>query len=132
MILAAGCFDGLSAPQVRYLQFAKRINPQQSLVVTLETDAYIREVKGREPCWPLADRAYAVSGLACVDHVHTQGEDERVPDVIRLLQPAYFVKGPDWTTSLDDAHRDACAEVGAEIVFTRNFGKHWSDVRCSR
>ena len=129
MILASGCFDGLSAPQVRYLQFAKSVNPRAPLVVTLETDGYIRRIKGRHPYWPLNDRAYTVSTLPFVDSVYRQDEDERVPAVIRKLQPRYFVKGPDWINALDDEHRLACKEVDCEIVFTRNFGKHWSDVR---
>jgi glycerol-3-phosphate cytidylyltransferase-like family protein len=132
VILAAGCFDGLSAPQVRYLVAAKRFGincGDPHLCVTIERDQYIRIAKSREPYWPQADRAFAVSGLACVDEVYIQPEDESVPDVIRKLKPRLFVKGPEWIRELDQLHRDACGEVGAEIAFTSAFGRHWSDVR---
>jgi glycerol-3-phosphate cytidylyltransferase-like family protein len=131
VILASGCFDGLSAPHVRYLLAAKRIALQTGdpLVVTIERDAYIRQKKGRDPYWPQADRAVALSAVACVDDVYVQPDDEDVPAVIRKLKPRIFVKGPEWEAQMDDAHRIACQEVGAEVRFTRRFGKHWSDVR---
>lgn len=129
MILASGCFDGLSAPQVRYLQAAKSMDPSANLVVTLVPDNYIRQTKGREPYWPQLERAHVIFALACVDDVHLQPDGETVPDVIRLLKPRYFVKGPDWKETLDAAHVQACLDAGAEIRFTRHFGKHWSHVR---
>jgi len=129
VILAAGCFDGLSAPHVRYLEAAKRIAPIEPLVVTIVPDSYIRERKGREPHWPQADRAEAVSALRMVDRVHIQPEGQTVPDAIRLLSPKYFVKGPEWEARLDSDHLTACDDAGATIRFTRSFGKHWSDVR---
>lgn len=129
MILAAGCFDGLSAPHVRYLHAAKRIAPIEPLIVTIVPDSYIRERKGREPYWPQADRAFAVNMLAIVDGVHLQPDGQTVPDAIRVLSPKYFVKGPEWEAGLDGEHLTACRDAGAQIRFTRNFGKHWSDVR---
>lgn len=129
MILASGCFDGLSAPHVRYLEAAKRVAPHEPLVVTIVPDSYIRERKGREPHWPAADRAYPVSQLRCVAKVHIQPEGQSVPDAIRLLSPKYFVKGPEWDGTLDMEHLTACDDAGAQVRFTRNFGKHWSDVR---
>lgn len=129
MILASGCFDGLSAPQVRYLQAAKRVDPQMRLVVAIEADSYIWETRGRAPYWPQSDRAHVVYALDLVDDVYVQREDERVPAVIRTAKPRYYVKGPDWREQLDEAHRQACADAGTQIVFTPNYGKHWSHVR---
>ena len=129
MILAAGCFDGLSAPQVRYLQAARQIDRSLTLMVTVVPDSYILKAKGRLPYWPQSDRVHAVYALGCVDDVHTQGEGQSVPDVIRLYRPRYFVKGPEWQDTLDADHVQACRDVEAEIVFTRNYGKHWSQVR---
>lgn len=129
MTLAAGCFDGLSAPHVRYLQAAKSMDPAAELMVTLVPDRYIRQTKDRDPYWPQLDRAYALCALACVDDVHLQPDGETVPDVIRKLKPRYFVKGPEWKDMLDAAHIRACRDVGTEIRFTSHFGKHWSQVR---
>ena len=129
MILASGCFDGLSAPHVRYLEAAKRIAPHEPLVVTIVPDSYIRATKGREPHWTAEDRAYPVSQLKIVHKVHVQPEGQTVPDVIRLLSPKYFVKGPEWDGALDAEHLTACDDAGAQVRFTRSFGKHWSDVR---
>jgi len=129
VILASGCFDGLSAPQVKYLEAAKRLAPREPLVVTIVPDSYIRLHKGRDPYWPQADRAVPVQALSIVDRVHVQPEGQSVPDVIRLLSPKYFVKGPEWDGALDQEHVTACDDAGTEIRFTRNFGKHWSHVR---
>jgi glycerol-3-phosphate cytidylyltransferase-like family protein len=129
VILACGCFDGLSAPHVKYLEAAKRLAPREPLVVTIVPDSYIRARKGRDPYWPQADRAVPIQALRIVDRVHLQPEGQTVPDVIRLLSPKYFVKGPEWDGTLDQDHMTACVDAGAEIRFTRNFGKHWSHVR---
>ncbi len=130
MILASGCFDGLSATHARYLDAASQYRDGiEPLVVTVERDSYIRRIKGRAPYWPLADRAYAVSRLQMVDQVYAQPEHEAVPDVIRKLRPRVFVKGPEWRDYLDGAHLEACRAVGAKVCFTDDYGPHWSDVR---
>ena len=129
MILAAGCFDGLSGPQVRYLQAARRLDPWGTLIVTIVPDRYIREHKQRAPYWCQADRAHVVKSLGCVDDVYMQGEHETVPDVIRALEPETFVKGPEWQNHLDEEHMQACQDAGTEIVFTADYGPHWSEVR---
>jgi bifunctional ADP-heptose synthase (sugar kinase/adenylyltransferase) len=56
-----------------------------------------------------------LAALRCVDHV-TIFSGKRVTDVIRLLRPAIYAKGGDYTLeTLDSGERAALEETGAEI-----------------
>ena len=128
MILASGCFDGLHAGHVRYLQRARAIDPTQTLKVAIAPDTYIRFVKRREPFWPQADRAATVFALGCVDDVILQAEDS-VAATIRAQHPRWFVKGPDWRGLLMPDILEACQAVGCEIAFTETPGRHTREAR---
>lgn len=128
MILASGCFDGLHAGHVRYLQQAHALDPQQALRVAIAPDAYIRATKHREPFWGQADRAQTVFALACVDDVILQSEDS-VAGIIRETQPQVFVKGPDWKGRLPEDVLAACQAVEAEVVFVETPGRHTRQAR---
>ena len=131
MILTCGAFDGIHANHVRYLTEAASFGVNQCRWVTASvvSDDYIRTAKGHEPAWNQVERAEAVAGLKRVNGVIL--EDARgIEAVIRWKRPRLFVKGGDWDyASLRQPILDACEEVGCHIVFTEDFGKHWSDVR---
>ncbi len=116
MILASGCFDGLHAGHVRYLQRAAGVDPAQSLTVALATDAYVKRVKGRDPRYTELERAHVVFALGCVGDVVFHNEDGAAAAIL-ALKPQYFVKGIDWMHKLLPDIVDACHEVGAQIVF---------------
>src|SRR6185369_14457632 len=67
-----------------------------------------------QPLVPLADRRELLYALG-VDNVYT---DRSVAESIRLLRPAYFVKGNDWAGKLPQDIVDACQEYGTRIVYT--------------
>jgi cytidyltransferase-like protein len=123
VILASGCFDGLHAGHVRYLQRAKALDPSQGLRVAIAPDAYIRTVKGRTPYWSQMDRAQTVFALGCVDDVILQ-DCLSVAPVILETKPRIFVKGPDWRGQLPADVLHACHEVDCQIVFTPTPGRH--------
>ena len=76
----------------------------------------MRELKGPErPLNNELDRAEVLAALRCVDHV-TIFTGKRVTDVIRLLRPAIYAKGGDYTLeTLDSDERAALEEVGTKI-----------------
>lgn len=114
LVLTNGCFDLLHTGHVRYLEEARRCG--DALIVAVNSDASVRELKGPErPLNNEHDRAEVLAALRCVDHV-TIFTGKRVTDVIRLLRPAIYAKGGDYTLeTLDSGERAALEEVGAEI-----------------
>lgn len=114
LVLTNGCFDLLHTGHVRYLEQARDCG--DALIVAVNSDTSVRELKG--PDRPLngeLDRAEVLAALRCVDHV-TIFSGKRVTDVIRLLRPAIYAKGGDYTLeTLDSGERAALEETGAEI-----------------
>jgi len=114
LVLTNGCFDLLHTGHVRYLEQARGCG--DALIVAVNSDTSVRELKG--PDRPLngeLDRAEVLAALRCVDHV-TIFSGKRVTDVIRLLRPAIYAKGGDYTLeTLDSGERAALEETGAEI-----------------
>lgn len=131
MILCSGCFDGLHAGQVRYLQKARALDVTLPLLVAVASDAYIQQMKGRMPHWSLADRMQTVAALKGVDDVIVHGWPS-VADMIREHRPRWFVKGAEWRYRLPPDVRLACEAVQAEIVFTETPGRHTSEVDVRR
>jgi rfaE bifunctional protein nucleotidyltransferase chain/domain len=114
LVLTNGCFDLLHTGHVRYLEEARSCG--DALIVAVNSDASVRELKGPErPLNNELDRAEVLAALRCVDPV-TICTGQRVTDVIRLLRPAIYAKGGDYTLeTLDSGERAALEEVGAEI-----------------
>lgn len=114
LVLTNGCFDLLHTGHVRYLEEARSCG--DALIVAVNSDASVRELKGPErPLNNELDRAEVLAALRCVDHV-TIFTGKRVTEVIRLLRPAIYAKGGDYTLeTLDAGERAALEEAGAEI-----------------
>ena len=127
MILASGCFDGLHAGHVAYLNAAKSLAQEgETLIVAIAPDDYIRTDKGREPYWGQEQRAVVVSELHAVSNVRTP-RDVSAAMTIRQIEPRLFVKGSDWAGRLPADVVDACRDVGCLIVYVETPGKHTSE-----
>jgi rfaE bifunctional protein nucleotidyltransferase chain/domain len=114
LVLTNGCFDILHTGHVRYLKQARACG--DALIVAVNSDASVRELKGPErPLNGELERAELLEALRCVDHV-TIFTGKRVTEVIRLLRPAIYAKGGDYTLeTLDPGERAALEEVGVAI-----------------
>jgi rfaE bifunctional protein nucleotidyltransferase chain/domain len=94
VVFTNGTFDILHRGHVQYLTKARRMG--DILVVGLNTDASIRQIKGpRRPINGSADRAAVLAGLASVDYVCLFGTATPLRLIQRLL-PDVLVKGADW------------------------------------
>lgn len=94
LVFTNGCFDLLHAGHVALLAQARALG--DLLVVGLNDDASVRRLKGpTRPVTPLAQRAYVLAGLACVDYVTPFAEDTPL-ELIAALLPDVLVKGGDW------------------------------------
>jgi rfaE bifunctional protein nucleotidyltransferase chain/domain len=114
LVLTNGCFDLLHTGHVRYLEEARRCG--DALIVAVNSDVSVSELKGADrPLNGELDRAEVLMALRCVDHV-TIFSGKRVTEVIRLLRPAVYAKGGDYTPeTLDPGEKAALMEVGSEI-----------------
>jgi len=114
LVLTNGCFDILHTGHVRYLKQARACG--DALIVAVNSDASVRELKGPErPLNGELERAELLEALRCVDHV-TIFTGKRVTEVIRLLRPAIYAKGGDYTLeTLDPGELAALQDVGVAI-----------------
>ncbi|MGF1496691.1 MAG: D-glycero-beta-D-manno-heptose 1-phosphate adenylyltransferase [Elainellaceae cyanobacterium] len=100
LVFTNGCFDLLHAGHVRYLQAAKALG--RSLVVGLNSDASVRQIKPQKPDLPSrpivpeAQRAEVLAALRAVDGVVIFAE-ATATSLIQALQPDIYVKGGDYT-----------------------------------
>jgi rfaE bifunctional protein nucleotidyltransferase chain/domain/rfaE bifunctional protein kinase chain/domain len=94
VVATSGCFDLVHAGHVAMLEAARALG--DSLVVLLNSDSSVRDLKGAErPIVGQEDRAAVLRGLECVDDVVVF--DERTPvRALERLRPQLFVKGDDY------------------------------------
>ncbi len=120
IVLCHGVFDLLHVGHLRYFQEARKHG--DVLVVTLTTDPYVNRGPHR-PAFPENLRAEALAELASVDYVAIS----RYPtaeEVIRMLRPNVYAKGPDYKDASKDItgkitqEQQAVEAVGGKIVFT--------------
>ena len=107
IVFTNGCFDLLHIGHTRFLQQARALG--DCLIVGINSDASVREIKPSRPIVPQAQRAEVLAALASVDHVVIFDE----PDphaLINHVKPDVLVKGGDWP--LDQI-------IGREIVEAR-------------
>ncbi|MAV55189.1 MAG: hypothetical protein CMJ28_04455 [Phycisphaerae bacterium] len=94
VILTNGCFDLLHAGHVSLLTEAARLG--DVLVVGLNTDASVRELKGpNRPVRSWEDRSALLAALECVDVVVPLAE-RTAHELIREIHPDLYVKGGDY------------------------------------
>ena len=114
LVFTNGCFDLLHAGHVRYLAEARALG--DALVVALNSDASVRELKGpSRPVNTEEDRAEILKALRSVDAVCVFHE-LRVTGLIEQIRPHIYAKGGDYTiASLNPEERAALEAAGARI-----------------
>lgn len=113
VVLANGCFDLFHVGHIRYLREARDLG--DILVVALNSDSSVRRLKGpSRPILPQRERAEILSAFWFVDYVtiFTQTHVERV---LLALQPAYHVKGSDYTVNTVP-EREAVKKYGGRVA----------------
>jgi D-glycero-beta-D-manno-heptose 1-phosphate adenylyltransferase len=113
VVLANGCFDLFHVGHVRYLREAREKG--QVLVVALNSDASVRKLKGPgRPILPQTERAEILSAFWFVDYV-TIFAETNVERILKALQPAYHVKGSDYTINTVP-EREAVKKYGGRVA----------------
>ena len=120
IILCHGVFDLLHLGHIKYFQEAKTFG--DLLIVTVTPDEFVRKGPGR-PVFNSEQRAEAIAALEVVDYVAINKWPIAVK-TIELLQPDYYVKGPDYKNQTNDVtgniklEEEAVEKSGGEIKFT--------------
>jgi len=94
LVLTNGCFDLLHIGHLRYLQQAKSLG--RSLIVGMNSDRSVQQLKPNRPIIPQAQRAELVMGLKPVDGV-VIFDSRTATGLIETLKPDIYAKGGDYT-----------------------------------
>jgi rfaE bifunctional protein nucleotidyltransferase chain/domain len=115
-----GVFDILHPGHIDHLLEAKSLG--DVLVVTVTDDKYVNKGPGR-PIQNANSRAKILSSLKFVDFVAIS-EYDSAREVIRIVKPTVYVKGPDYINAKDDISGNIAPEqlevekYGGRIHFT--------------
>jgi glycerol-3-phosphate cytidylyltransferase len=115
-VYTGGTFDLFHSGHVNLLKRCKEIAGEYGkVIVSLNTDAFIEEYKGKPPICSDAERKAVLMSCRYVDNVvmNVGGKDSKI--AIQLVNPDYIVIGSDW------AKKDYYVQMG--------FDQDWLDER---
>jgi len=95
LALANGCFDLLHVGHIELLKFAK--SRADKLVVALNSDFSVSQIKDNRPILPLEDRIKIISSLEFVDFVISFNESTPLR-IIQEINPDILIKGSEYDT----------------------------------
>lgn len=95
-VYSGGTFDLFHRGHVNLLRACREIAGDGRVVISLNTDAFIRAYKGRAPVVSYEDRAVVVAACRYVDEVvpNVGGADSK--PAIEAVRPDIIVIGSDW------------------------------------
>ena len=112
IVHAHGVFDLLHIGHIRHLQEARSFG--DILVVTLTEDIHVNKGPHR-PAFPESLRAEALAALDAVDFVAISRFPSAV-QMLELIQPDVYVKGPDYKHPADDVTGGITREEAAVVA----------------
>jgi glycerol-3-phosphate cytidylyltransferase len=112
LVYTGGTFDLFHAGHVRFLQRCAELG---DVVVSLNTDEFIEEYKGKPPVISFSDRREVIRSCRFVTDVITNSGDEDSTQAINSVMPDIIAIGSDW------AVRDYYKQM--------NFDQDWLDAR---
>ena len=97
-VYCGATFDVLHAGHVNFLRQCKEIAGSGKVVVSLNTDEFIRSYKGHNPVFSYDERKKLLEQLEYVDEVipNTGGSDSK-PAILKV-KPKFIVVGSDWAS----------------------------------
>jgi glycerol-3-phosphate cytidylyltransferase len=97
-VYTGGTFDYLHSGHINFLRQAKKIAGDGEVVVSLNTDEFITQYKGKPPIMSYEEREKVLLGCKYVDVVvpNVGGADSKV--TILKVKPDFIVIGSDWAS----------------------------------
>lgn len=119
--LCLGCFDLLHPGHIKHLESAKKFC--DFLIVAVTADKFITSRKGSDrPVFSEKIRSYMLASLEVVDCVIIQ-DYEKGTEIIEILKPSFYIKGPD-IINLDspaiNEEREMVNKIGGEMRYTND------------
>jgi rfaE bifunctional protein kinase chain/domain/rfaE bifunctional protein nucleotidyltransferase chain/domain len=117
-----GCFDLMHLGHIRHFQEAKKMG--DVLVVTVTPDCFVKKGPNR-PIFNETMRSEVIAAVDVVDFVAVNKWQTAI-ETIKLLEPDFYVKGPDYKDHSKDLtgniqlEENAIKLVGGKIAFTAN------------
>lgn len=109
--MADGGFDPLHPGHVRYLREAAALGVP--VLCSVSPDSWV--ARKHVPLLSQAERGELIDAIRWVDYTHLSAV--ATVEVLRLLQPRYYVKGSDWRGRLPEPELETCAELEIEVVY---------------
>lgn len=113
ILYTGGTFDLFHAGHVNFLSRCKLIADE--VVVSLNTDQFIKDYKGFTPFYNYEQRRYILESCVYVDRVISNIDGSDSTKSIEIVQPHIIAIGTDW------AKKDYYSQMG--------FTQQWLDVR---
>jgi len=117
--LCHGGFDLLHPGHLKHFESASKLCDY--LFVSITSDKYVESRKGsNRPIFSDKIRAYSVASICYVDHV-VISDFERANEVLELLKPSYYIKGPDFINKKTPgiiSEKNKAKELGMEMKYT--------------
>lgn len=117
IVLCHGVFDLVHPGHIIHFEEAKSLG--DILIVSITAEEFVRKGPGR-PYFNDNMRLRFLSALECVDYV-LLSESDTVDDMIKLIEPALYVKGQEYARAEDDI----TGKIDEEVALVR---KHGGDV----
>ena len=115
-----GVFDLLHVGHIKHFKEARTFG--DVLVVSITPDAFVNKGPGR-PAFSTSLRLEALSALESVDYV-VANKWPTAEEIIKIIQPNVYCKGPDYKNNLDDItgkiidEENAVKSVDGKIMYT--------------
>lgn len=112
-VYTGGTFDLFHAGHVNFLRQCKVIAGHDKVVVSLNTDEFVEQYKGKPPLMSFEEREAVLKSCRYVDQVIPNFEGADSKPAIQNVDPQFIVIGSDW------AKKDYYAQMG--------FSQEWLD-----
>lgn len=112
-VYTGGTFDLFHAGHVNFLRQCKVIAGNDKVVVSLNTDEFVEQYKGKPPLMSFEEREAVLKSCRYVDQVIPNFEGADSKPAIQNVDPQFIVIGSDW------AKKDYYAQMG--------FSQEWLD-----
>lgn len=120
IVLSHGVFDVFHYGHKKHFESAKKFG--DILVVSLTSDKFVNKGPGR-PFFNQNIRSNLIASLEIVDYVIIN-DAETPTNLLKIIKPNYYVKGPDYSNLNDDVTKNIYKEkkmvekFGGKLVFT--------------
>ena len=111
IVLCHGVFDLLHLGHIKHFESAKK--NADFLVVSITSDKFVNKGPGR-PLFKKDDRANTISALSVVDAVIISNF-ETSEEMINLIKPDVYFKGPDYKNNKKDLSKNIYKEIFVPI-----------------